>query len=259
MSRMRSIPVLALCLFASTAGCANNPPPRPVPPPENVPELPPWYPEQAWNSRDRDERTFYMGKVVFDTGKHTIKPEAEVVLRQLLSWLQANPDISRVRLEGHTDARAGEEYNQALSERRALAVADWLVDNGLDHNRLLAVAFGETRPLYDNGTADGRAENRRTAFFPAEVAGRRFDDKDPTNGGLVLTVLSKEEREKAKEKGKVPKYEPPPVKNERNIFKPVERQKPQQKLEDRILTPDDDEGGVLIDEKTGQPTQDKVE
>jgi outer membrane protein OmpA-like peptidoglycan-associated protein len=253
MNRYRSLPRLSVIVLAAAVlgGCANKPPLRPVPPPEAVPELPPWYPEQGWDKADGSE-AYYNGKVVFDTARSTIRPQSQKVLEQLLAWLQANPSISRVRLEGHTDNRASDEYNQGLSERRAIAVADWLVDHGLDHNRILAVAFGETRPLALNDSSVGRQENRRASFFPAEVAGRRFDDKDPANGGLVLTVLSKEEREAMKRKGTVPKYVPPPIKPEKDIFKPIEREK-EQDLADKLLG----EGPKVIDAATGEVKTDK--
>ena len=225
MSRLRLLPgSLAFWLAGAAlalAGCSHQVPPRPVPPPEDTPTLPPWYPEKPWSEKSNDE-VMFEGKVVFDTARSTLRPESEAVLQKLLTWLNENPDVSRVRLEGHTDSRAGEEYNQGLSERRAIAVADWLVDHGLDHNRILAVAFGETRPLAPNDSATGRQENRRAAFYPAEVSGRRFQDKDPANGGMVLTVLSKEEREAMKKKGTVPTYTPPPLKPEGDIIKPIE-------------------------------------
>jgi OOP family OmpA-OmpF porin len=218
-------------------GCARREPPRPVPPPENVPELPPWFPEKAWNEEGANDDVFFHGKVVFNTAKHTLRPQSEKVLQELLTYLNANPDISRIRLEGHTDSRAEDDFNQGLSERRAIVVADWLVDRGLDHTRILAVAFGETRPLAPNDSAAGRQENRRTAFDPAEVAGRRFDDKDPTNGGLVLAVLSKAERDALKRKGVVPTFTAPPVKVERDIFKPLEKKKKlnEKELSDKLL------------------------
>jgi outer membrane protein OmpA-like peptidoglycan-associated protein len=223
------------------AGCANEVPARPPPPPEAQPELPPWYPEKPWTEKGADDREFYFGKIVFDTDKSTIRAESKAVLDQLLAYLKQNPDISRIRLEGHTDERADEEYNQGLSERRAIAVADWLVDNGLDHNRILAVAFGETRPLAPNESAAGRQENRRTEFHVAEVAGNRFRGQEPTGGGLVLTVLSKEEREALEKQGEVPIYVPPKVVPEKNVFKPyppVER-------------PAADESGATPDAPTG--------
>jgi len=221
MRRVFLIPLLATASFgASLSGCAHQVPPRPLPPPEQEAQLPPWFPQAPWNDADKPQRTFYFGKVVFNTAKATIRPESEAVLRELLAHLEANPDISRVRLEGHTDARAGEEYNQGLSERRAIAVANWLVDHGLDHNRLLAVAFGETRPLATNGTPSGRQENRRTSFFIAEVGGRRFRGQDPTGGGMVLTVLSKAERDALARQGEVPTAEPPEHENTRDVIHP---------------------------------------
>jgi len=241
-----------MLLAGLLAGCASLPP-RPVPPAEPQPQLPAWYPESPWNKAGANDRALFHGKVVFHTARATIRPESAAVLRQLLVWLQANPDISRVRLEGHTDSRAGEEYNQGLSERRAIAVADWLVDAGLDHNRILAVAFGEARPLVPNNTSLGRQENRRTSFDPAEIAGRRYEDKDPTNGGLVLTVLSKAEREALKNKGKVPTYTPPPLKLERDVFKPI-APKPKVKgaLFKKILGSDE----KVIDAETGEVSED---
>ncbi len=233
--------VASLPLFVGallSLGCAQEIPPRPLPPLEKQAEIPPWFPEQPWNERRGDERTYFFGKVVFDTARHTIRPESKKVLEQLLAWLQANPDISRIRLEGHTDDRAGDEYNQALSERRATAVADWLVDNGLDHNRLLAVAFGETRPMATNDNALGRQENRRTAFYVAEVSGRRYRGEDPTNGGLVITILSKEERDAMKRKAEIPKYVPPKVNPERDVFKPYPPTGDPAILKDKILSGD---------------------
>ncbi|MCA9623686.1 MAG: OmpA family protein, partial [Myxococcales bacterium] len=217
-------------------------------PKEGQPQLPPWFPEKPWTASGDDD-VFFEGKVVFDTAKSTIRPESEKVLQELLQWLKDNPQVSQVRLEGHTDSRAGEEYNQKLSERRALAVADWLVDHGLDNNRILAVAFGETAPLATNGSPVGRQENRRTSFYPAEVDGRRFLGKDPTNGGLVLTVLSKEEREALERKGEVPTFTPPPLKIERDVIKRIDVKKFQEEQTKDLLR----EEPPVIDAATGAP------
>lgn len=227
---------------AALVGCAEQVPARPPPPPEAQPELPPWFPEKPWTEKGSEERTFYFGKVVFETDKATITSEGEKVLQQLVDYLEKNPDISRIRLEGHTDDRASEEYNQGLSERRAIAVADWLVDHGLDHNRILAVAFGETQPMAPNDSAAGRQENRRTEFHVAEVGGNRFRGEDPSAGGLVLTVLSKEEREALAKQGEVPSYEPPKVVPEKNVFKPYPPPKPKQEESDTPDAPQPSEG-----------------
>lgn len=77
--------------------------------------------------------------------------------------LQKNPSIT-VELDGHTDSTGPEAYNQGLSERRAQAVKDHLVENGIDANRLTIKGFGESQPIADNNTPEGRAENRRVGF-----------------------------------------------------------------------------------------------
>lgn len=247
----------ALAFACTTAACSQQLPPRPVPPPEAKPALPPWYPEQPWNSDAQVAKDYFFGKIVFDTAKATIRPESEQTLQKLLEYLKANGEISRVRLEGHTDARAGEEYNQKLSERRAIAVADWLTDHGLDHNRILAVAFGETRPIGPNETAEGRQENRRTEFHVAEVQGRRFQGKDPSAGGLVLSVLSKDEREAQKRQGDVPTYEPPPFEPEGDVFKPYPKDKqPARDAQTRDLLRDEETTVVPADRDDGSGSPD---
>lgn len=70
----------------------------------------------------------------------------------------------RIEIEGHTDAEGTDERNQRLSDRRAKAVADFLVKSGVDMKRLTTVGYGATRPIADNATADGRAKNRRIEF-----------------------------------------------------------------------------------------------
>ena len=70
-----------------------------------------------------------------------------------------------VRLEGHTDSIASENYNQGLSERRARSVADWLESHGIGSDRLKVKGWGETRPAADNSTAEGRQQNRRVELI----------------------------------------------------------------------------------------------
>lgn len=196
--------LVAAVLTMGAQGCTHaDVPPRPVPQPEAQPELPSWYPEKPWTDQ-KTARVFLEGKVVFDLNRATLRPNSEQVLQKLVEYLKANPDVSRVRLEGHACELGSEEHNQGLSVRRSVAVADWLVDHGLDHMRLLAVAFGESRPLHSNNTAAGRAENRRAEFHVAELGGSPFQGSDPSAGGLILEVLSKEEREAAATVGEVP-------------------------------------------------------
>jgi hypothetical protein len=170
----------------------------PVPRADEMPAVPAWYPE-GWQGGG-SSRIYIEGKIVFETDKATILPESEKVLQKLLAFVNEHPEVTRMRIEGHTDSRADEDYNLQLSARRSLAVADWLVDHGVDHNRLIAVGFGKTRPIAPNDVAEGRQENRRTEFHVVEVNGRLFENRDPTAGGYVLDVQSAEDRRLAKER-----------------------------------------------------------
>jgi outer membrane protein OmpA-like peptidoglycan-associated protein len=105
-------------------------------------------------------RTIVLRGINFDFDKSDIKPEFEGVLDAGVEALNENPDTT-VQVAGYTDSVGTDEYNQGLSERRANAVRDYFVSKGIDASRLTAVGFGETNPVADNGTADGRAQNRR--------------------------------------------------------------------------------------------------
>jgi outer membrane protein OmpA-like peptidoglycan-associated protein len=206
--------VVAMAAMPLVEGCAGPLPPIPVPRLDEVPAVPAWYPE-GWQGKD-SSRIFIEGKIVFETDKSIILPESEKVLQKLLAFVNEHPEITRLRIEGHTDSRADDEYNLHLSARRSLAVCDWLVDHGIDHMRLIAVGFGRTRPIAPNDLVEGRAENRRTEFHVAEVNGRLFQNRDPTNGGYVLDVMSLAERRLAKERLAVPRALP-----QKKAFKPT--------------------------------------
>ena len=167
-------------------------------------KVPKWYPEKEWTAKDGESQIFIQGKIVFDTGSATIHKfgESEKVLKELLKFATEHPEVTRIRIEGHTDDRGDDQKNEELSAQRSLAVCNWLVDNGVSHLRLLAVGFGERKPLGPNELPEGRAENRRTAFHVAEVDGKPYLGKDPTGGGLVLDVPSLEERKREEEERK---------------------------------------------------------
>jgi OOP family OmpA-OmpF porin len=220
--------VAAVALVAAlpiVAGCSDNRlPPRPVPRPDGQAALPHWYPESPWSAKEGNSRIYIEGKIIFDTDRATIRTGSEKVLQTLLRFADEHPEVTLLRIEGHTDSQASAEYNQELSARRSLAVCDWLVDHGVDHTRLLAVGFGLTRPIATNETAVGRQENRRTEFHVAEVNGRLFLNKDPTAGGYTLIVKTAEERRREKELALHPVFHPklPPWHPEGDVIKPVE-------------------------------------
>ena len=98
--------------------------------------------------------------ILFDTGKATIQPSSESALNEIQKLLTQNADL-KLRIEGHTDNVGTAAANQALSEKRAQAVRDWLVGHSIAADRLTAKGFGATKPIADNSTDDGRAKNRR--------------------------------------------------------------------------------------------------
>jgi flagellar motor protein MotB len=98
--------------------------------------------------------------IEFDTGKAALKPESEKVLSQVLALLNGQPDW-KIRIEGHTDSTGTRQGNQVLSQQRAGSVVAWLVNNGIASTRLVAAGLGDTRPVADNSTEEGRARNRR--------------------------------------------------------------------------------------------------
>lgn len=98
--------------------------------------------------------------IEFDTGKATLKPSAEKVLTEVLSLLQKQPAWT-LRIEGHTDSTGSKVSNQILSEQRAKSVVAWLGARGIAGPRLTAAGLGDTKPVADNATEEGRARNRR--------------------------------------------------------------------------------------------------
>ncbi len=102
--------------------------------------------------------------IYFDVNKTTIKPESRPALEDAAKILKENPAI-RVEIQGHTDSQGSDEYNLKLSDGRAWSVVNYLVQNfGIDQSRLTAKGYGESRPVADNSTAEGRALNRRVEF-----------------------------------------------------------------------------------------------
>lgn len=97
----------------------------------------------------------------FETNKFDIKPESEVELDKVVQFLQDNPTV-KIQMEGHTDNVGSAADNQKLSQARAYAVVNYLVTKGIKGTRLVAKGFGATKPVADNKTEAGRAQNRRT-------------------------------------------------------------------------------------------------
>lgn len=118
-----------------------------------------------------------LGEIEFDTNSYAIKPTPRNIgiLTTLVTAAKAYPQVTKLRVEGHTDSDGDDRSNEVLSDRRAQAVVTWLVENGVDRGRLLSVGCGERDPLAPNTSADGKRQNRRTEFDIEEIDGQRFD------------------------------------------------------------------------------------
>jgi outer membrane protein OmpA-like peptidoglycan-associated protein/opacity protein-like surface antigen len=115
-----------------------------------------------------------MGDVLFDAGKSNLRPQAREALAKLSGVVLNYPSL-RLTIEGHTDNTGSAEINQTISERRANAVRNYLVQQGLDASSLSAQGLGTSNPVADNGTAEGRQKNRRVEIIVSgEVIGTQI-------------------------------------------------------------------------------------
>lgn len=182
---MRKLVAPILCAFmmvgfsAAEMGCSSAPPPKPAKAPRARKKPP------TTNFEMVDNRIKLPGAVVFRTASDQLDPISDIVLEVVLDYLHSKPEVTLLRIEGHTDSDGSPPANQTLSERRALAVARWLADAGIDCRRLLPVGFGETRPVVPNTTSDNKAQNRRVAFVNASINGKHIGGASTDGGGRV--------------------------------------------------------------------------
>ena len=101
--------------------------------------------------------------ITFDVNKADIKAESMTEINRIKTLMDQNPEL-RYEVQGHTDSTGTPESNQKLSERRAKAIVDKLVELGISRSRLTAVGKGQFAPIADNSTEEGRAKNRRVVF-----------------------------------------------------------------------------------------------
>lgn len=143
------------------------PPPPPTPTPTPSPESLP---------APSSKRLVLRG-VNFDFNKSDIRPDSRPVLDEAAEVLAAHPGV-RIAVEGYTDSKGTDAYNEKLSVRRAEAVFRYLVNRGVAPERMEVIGYGETRPVADNDTEQGRAENRRVELHI--VKGSEGDDAGDT-------------------------------------------------------------------------------
>lgn len=170
--------VAPLCVCLSLAACSGSlafsdtaplvvmgtPPPPPEPPP---PPPPPPPPEPKRVEVTQDQIVIHE-KIQFETDKAVIKPESFGLLDEITAAVRDTPQIKKLSIEGHTDSTGSDKYNRKLSDQRAASVKAYLVEHGIDAGRLVSKGWGESKPIGDNATEDGREQNRRVEFIILE-------------------------------------------------------------------------------------------
>jgi len=190
MSKRVIFPLMAVVGFgiaAGSLGCraeakignaeakAATPPPPEPPPPPPPPEPKPV--KALGKAKIENNEIKIPGKVHFDTDKATIKEDKETkeILQTVADVMKENTQITKLRIEGHTDDVGGKDHNQKLSDGRATAVVEWLAKNGIDKARLDARGYGEDHPLAKNDSPANREMNRRVEFKLWEIDGKPTD------------------------------------------------------------------------------------
>ena len=168
-------PVLALFLLAPAVG-AQPSEPAPAAPGPTLPAI-------------ENNRLVLSEPIVFATGTDTLTPGPQPALAAVKAFLDAKEYITLLRIEGHTDNDGDDGANLRLSQARARAAAKWLIAQGVDCKRLLAVGFGSMKPVAANDTPENRAKNRRTEAHVATLRDRAIGGMPVDGGGLAAAEL----------------------------------------------------------------------
>jgi outer membrane protein OmpA-like peptidoglycan-associated protein len=109
--------------------------------------------------------------VHFESGSANISQDSHSLLDQVALMIKANPDVEKVRVEGHTDTRGDADMNRRLSQSRADSVRQYLIGKGVSPKRLKAVGYGEDKPLESGESDEANAKNRRVEFVVESAGG----------------------------------------------------------------------------------------
>ncbi len=195
-------------------------PPAPPPPP---PPPPPPEPKRVEVTKDKIQIN---EKIQFDFNKATIKPESHDLLNEIVQVIKDNPQIRRLSIEGHTDSDGSDKYNQKLSENRSASVRAYLVEKGIKAGMLDSKGHGESKPIADNATDEGKEKNRRVEFLiTAQDDVKEVFEIDPKTGKKVKVKKSKADKKAEKAAKKAAKAEEKAKKAEEQAEKKEEEQK----------------------------------
>ena len=137
--------------------------PAPVAQAEPAPPAPEPVP-QVYDTGEKERALFLYDHIYFDFDSAVLKPDTRELLTLKAQWLQANPEVIAILIEGHCDERGANAYNMRLGALRAQAVKDYLVDEGITGNKLTTKSVGEERPLDARHNEEAWAKNRRVSF-----------------------------------------------------------------------------------------------
>ena len=118
-------------------------------------------------------------KVQFAKDSHVILEVSHAVLDEAAAQILGEPRIKKIRIEGHASADGNDAHNLSLSTRRARSVRQYLITKGVPEYKLVSEGFGETKPIADNETAEGREANRRVEINVIEQSDAAPDAANP--------------------------------------------------------------------------------
>ncbi|HET7505035.1 MAG TPA: OmpA family protein [Kofleriaceae bacterium] len=116
----------------------------------------------------RDNKIEIHDKIQFDFDKATIKEASFGLMNEIAAVIAKNPQIKRIRIEGHASAEGTPAHNKTLSDERAKSVMKYLTSHGITPGELVAIGYGTERPIADNTSEEGREKNRRVEFVILE-------------------------------------------------------------------------------------------
>jgi outer membrane protein OmpA-like peptidoglycan-associated protein len=181
------------------ASSVPTPPPPPAPSPAPSPVAAPTPPPPPRTVKlhgipTKGSQIDIPGDIAFQVNSATINekdPGTQNVLSAVLKIMQDHPEITTLRVEGHTDSDGGDAVTKPLSDKRAAAVVTWLTGKGIDGGRMHSIGFGASCPMVPNTTAANKAQNRRTEFRLEATNGQPLpDDQKDANGCSVHTAAA---------------------------------------------------------------------